>query len=174
LRCAVPSCLRDASASASPRTCSSFLCCISTFAKTGRSGSRPPALPMPNFRTGRRGRQRDTQPVVVLGRGAEVFQAKVTGIVRRNWPPRDQFAETWRRCADDAPIGRTHRENVRASRLVCKNEVGWKIKPCAILGVHSHMPRKIRSAKMKVPVVERAGRIVGLINQDTNRNCRCK
>ena len=71
------------------------------------------------------------------------------------------------------PIRRTHRENVRVADLYAARD--WREGQAgAVLGIHGYMPREIGGAKMQVPIVERAGRVVRLIDQDSDGYRRCK
>ena len=77
-----------------------------------------------------------------------------------------------RRRAEDTPILATAPR--RCPKMPTgRRKQGWQEgRAACALGIHGDVRRKIRGAKMKVPVVERAGGVVRLINQDSHGDCR--
>src|SRR5262245_1306744 len=101
--------------------------------------------------------------------GAKALQLKVAGVVSWNGPGVRDLAEGAGNRGYDPAFLRPHRKDVRSGRLVGLGKLLGKVEMWLSVAVRLHVTGEVRGAQMKVAIVERSRRVIGLVDQ----GCDC-
>ena len=124
-----------------------------------------------------RGRlQGDAQAVVSLGAkilGPSAAEAEIVRLIRGRRPFGHEVAKLGEGCGNDAAIGIADREQVIfGCRRICGSKLRRQVEARLACTVGDHGPREILGAQAEFAVIQRSRRVVGLIDQNPDRDRR--
>src|SRR6516162_1362501 len=119
--------------------------------------------------------QRDAQAVVSLGAkilGPSAAEAEIARLIRGRRPFGYEVAKLGEGCGNDAAIGIADREQVVFGCCrICGGKLRGQFEARLARTVGDHGPPEILSAQAEFAVIQRSRRVVGLIDQNPDRDC---
>ena len=115
----------------------------------------------------------DREAVILAPLAVDVLETEIAWVVRAQRPLRGDLTEARRRCRDDRVDAAADREDVRiAGGLVARRESRGHFEPRNSTRIDGDVPREIGGAQAELPIVERIRGVVGLIDENTDRDRR--